>query len=415
MGLFNWRKKRKEQESGESAEQSVRIVGQTEVLENIGQSVEMTGQSVEQAVKAVRPALIVETAEQNIEPIIEPVAVPIVEPKDIEEIPENPPKTEISPKAENPTEVKKSEKPEKKEKKGFFGRIKSGLKKTREALAYKINKLFTGGVLDDDFYDELEAALIASDMGADTAERVLEDLKEAVDKKHIRNTDGVKAALQEIISEIMLENEPEELSYPAVIMIVGVNGVGKTTSIGKLASFYRDIGKSVLIAAGDTFRAAAADQLGVWADRAGVKVVRHSDGGDPAAVVFDAIKSAQSKNVDVLIADTAGRLHNKAGLMEELKKMSRVIRREYPNADYRNYIVLDATTGQNAVAQVETFDEAIDLDGIIITKLDGTAKGGVLVALADRFALPIYFAGVGEGIDDLIPFDADEFAQGILE
>ena len=302
-----------------------------------------------------------------------------------------------------------------KEKKGFFGRIRSGLKKTREAIAYKINKLFTGGVLDDEFYEELEAALISSDMGAETAERVLDDLREEIDKQHIRDTAKAKDALQKIIRDIMEENEPQELEYPAVIMIVGVNGVGKTTSIGKLAAYYRGKKKSVMIAAGDTFRAAASEQLSVWADRADVRVIKHGEGGDPAAVVFDAIKSAQSKNIDVLIVDTAGRLHNKAHLMEELKKISRVIKREHPDADCRNYIVLDATTGQNAIAQVETFDEAIDLDGIIITKLDGTAKGGVLVALADQFSMPIYFVGVGEGLEDLMPFDAGEFAQGILE
>ncbi len=297
---------------------------------------------------------------------------------------------------------------------GFFSKIKAGLKKTREAIAYKIDKLFTGGALNDDFYDELEAALISSDIGAETTERILDDLRAAVDKQHIRDREGVKTALRKIISDILLENEPEELSYPAVIMVVGVNGVGKTTSIGKLAAYYKSKGKSVMIAAADTFRAAASDQLSVWADRAGVKVVKQGEGGDPAAVVFDAVKSAQARATDVLIVDTAGRLHNKAHLMEELKKMSRVIKREFEAADYRNYIVLDATTGQNAIAQVETFDEAVDLDGIIITKLDGTAKGGVLIALANEFSVPIYFVGVGEGIDDLMPFDTGEFTEGII-
>ena len=297
---------------------------------------------------------------------------------------------------------------------GFFSKIREGLRKTKEAIAYKINKLFTGGALNDDFYDELEAVLISSDIGAETSERILEDLRAAVDKQHIRDQEGVKVALRQIMHDILSENEPEELSYPAVIMVVGVNGVGKTTSIGKLAAYYKSLGKSVMIAAADTFRAAAADQLTVWADRAGVKIVKQGEGGDPAAVVFDAIKSAQAKDIDVLIVDTAGRLHNKAHLMEELKKMSRVIKREFENADYRNYIVLDATTGQNAISQVETFDEAIDLDGIIITKLDGTAKGGVLIALANEFSVPIYFVGVGEGINDLMPFDITEFTEGII-
>lgn len=297
---------------------------------------------------------------------------------------------------------------------GLFSKIKNGLKKTREAIAYKFDKLFTGGALSDDFYDELEAALISSDMGAETSARILEDLRDEVDKQHIRDRDGVKTILRKIIRDILEENQQEELSFPAVLMIVGVNGVGKTTSIGKLAAYYKAQGKSVMIAAADTFRAAASDQLSVWADRADVRVIKHGEGGDPAAVVFDAVKSAQSKGTDVLIVDTAGRLHNKANLMEELKKMSRVIKREFANADYRNYIVLDATTGQNAIAQVETFDEAVDLDGIIITKLDGTAKGGVLTALANEFSVPICFVGVGEGIDDLMPFDAEEFAEGII-
>ncbi len=298
---------------------------------------------------------------------------------------------------------------------GFFSKLKAGLKKTKDALAYKLNKLFTGGVLNDDFYDELEMILISSDIGAQTTERLMEELKDIIDEKRIRKTEDVKDELKSIMLEILLENEKPEYSYPLILLVAGVNGVGKTTAIGKLANKFNKEGKSVTVVAADTFRAAASDQLTVWAERAKVKIIKHAEGADPGAVVYDAIKSAKSKNTEILLVDTAGRLHNKKNLMEELKKITRIIEREMPEALYLNYIVLDATTGQNAVSQVDVFDEAVDIDGIILTKLDGTAKGGVVLSIADRLSVPVVYVGVGEGIDDIEDFDAEEFIEGIFE
>lgn len=298
---------------------------------------------------------------------------------------------------------------------GFFSKLKEGLKKTKDAISYKLNKLFTGGVLDDDFYDELEMTLISSDIGAETVERLMEELKEVIDKKYIRKTEDVKAELKKIMLDILLENEKPEYEYPLILLVAGVNGVGKTTAIGKLAHKFTKEKKNVTIVAADTFRAAAADQLTVWAERAKVKIIKHAEGADPGAVVYDAIKSAKSKATDVLLIDTAGRLHNKKNLMEELKKITRIIEREMPEALYLNYIVLDATTGQNAITQVEVFNEAVDIDGIILTKLDGTAKGGVVLAISNTLSVPVVYVGVGEGIEDLEDFDASDFIEAIFE
>ncbi|MCH5153770.1 MAG: signal recognition particle-docking protein FtsY [Clostridiales bacterium] len=297
---------------------------------------------------------------------------------------------------------------------GLFSRIKEGLKRTKEAIAYKLNKLFTGGVLTDDFYDELEETLLTSDIGAETTEQIMDRLKEEIDKKHIRDTASVRDLLKNILVELLEENEKPEYDYPLVIMLSGVNGVGKTTAIGKLAKKFKSMGKSVTIAAADTFRAAAADQLTVWAERAGVRIIKHAEGADPAAVVYDAAQSVKSKKGDVLLIDTAGRLHNKKNLMEELKKIVRVVNRELPDATVYNYIVLDATTGQNAISQVDLFNEAIDIDGIVLTKLDGTAKGGVVLAIAGELSVPVVYVGVGEGIDDLEDFDSESFVAGIM-
>ncbi len=288
---------------------------------------------------------------------------------------------------------------------GLFSKIKEGLKRTKEAIAYKLNKLFTGGVLTDDFYDELEMTLISSDIGAETTDIIMDRLKDEIDKRHIRDTGAVRGLLKDILVELLEENEKPDYEYPLVIMLSGVNGVGKTTAIGKLAKKFKKMGKSVTVAAADTFRAAASDQLSVWTERAGVRLIKHAEGADPAAVVFDAAQSVKSKNGDVLLIDTAGRLHNKKNLMEELKKISRVVDRELPDATVLNYIVLDATTGQNAISQVDIFNEAIDIDGIILTKLDGTAKGGVVLAIAGELGVPVVYIGVGEGIDDLEDFD----------
>ncbi len=298
---------------------------------------------------------------------------------------------------------------------GFFAKLKEKLKKTKETIAYKLNKLFTGGVLNDDFYDELEMALISSDIGAETVETLMDELRDVIDEKRIRDTASVKDELKELMVEMLDENPVPEYEYPLVLLVAGVNGVGKTTAIGKLAKKFKKEGKSVTIVAADTFRAAAADQLTVWADRAGVRIVKHAEGADPGAVVYDAIASAKSKHTDVLLIDTAGRLHNKKNLMDELKKINRIIEREYTDCMYLNYIVLDATTGQNAITQVDIFNEAIDIDGIILTKLDGTAKGGVVLAIAGQLNVPVVYVGVGEGIDDLEDFDSRDFINAIIE
>lgn len=297
---------------------------------------------------------------------------------------------------------------------GIFAKIKAALKKTKDAIAYRLNKLFTGGVLNDDFYDELETLLLSADIGSETTENILDELRKVTDKKHLTRPEQVRQELKRIMTEILDFELPEE-TYPLVILVAGVNGVGKTTSIGKLAYNYKKAGKSVTIVAADTFRAAAADQLTVWADRAGVRIVKQAEGADAAAVVYDALQSAKSKGTEVTIIDTAGRLHNKVNLMEELKKIDRVIDREFPDAMRLNYIVLDATTGQNALSQIELFNEAIDIDGIILTKLDGTAKGGVVLAIAGEEEVPVVYVGVGEGIDDLEKFDAEDFVSAITD
>lgn len=297
---------------------------------------------------------------------------------------------------------------------GFFSKIKEGLKKTKEVLSFKLNKLFTGGVMNDDFYDELEYILLSSDVGAATTERILDELRDAVDEKLIRDRSKAKEELKRLMVEILTEPEVPEYDYPLVIMVSGVNGVGKTTAMGKLAKKFKKEGHDVLLVAADTFRAAAADQLTVWAERAGVRIVKQAEGADPASVVFDALTSAKAKKNDVILIDTAGRLHNKKNLMDELGKISRIVTREMPDAMYLNYIVLDATTGQNALSQVDVFNEVVDIDGIILTKLDGTAKGGVVFAITNELEVPVVYVGVGEGIDDLELFDPESFVDEIL-
>lgn len=296
---------------------------------------------------------------------------------------------------------------------GLFSRIKEGLKRTKESFGKKIFELFKARALDDEFYEELETAMISADMGVTATEAIIEELKDSVYRNKITDTARAKAELKRIMLE-SIDYEIPPYEYPLVILIAGVNGVGKTTAIGKLAKLFMSQGKSVTVAAADTFRAAASDQLEIWAERAGVRIVKHSEGSDPAAVVYDALASAKARGTDVVLIDTAGRLHNKKNLMEELKKINRVVTREMPDCDRRNYIVLDATTGQNAVPQVDIFNEAIDIDGIILTKLDGTAKGGVVMAISAEREIPVVYVGVGEKIDDLLPFNAEDFIDEIF-
>ncbi|MEG2540913.1 MAG: signal recognition particle-docking protein FtsY [Clostridia bacterium] len=296
---------------------------------------------------------------------------------------------------------------------GLFQKISEGIKKTKQNFSKKLFFAFSARDLDDDFYENLEEALLSADVGIAASTALIDELKDKIFEKKVKTSAEAKEILKVIMTDsISYEITPYE--YPLVLLMCGVNGVGKTTAVGKLAHLFREQGKSVVVAAADTFRAAASEQLEVWGERAGVRVIRHDEGSDPAAVVFDAISSAKAKKTDVVLIDTAGRLHNKKNLMEELKKICRVVSRELPNADFRTFLVLDATTGQNAIAQAETFGEAAETDGIILTKLDGTAKGGVVLAISEELELPVLYVGVGEKIDDLIPFNPQEFVSALL-
>lgn len=297
---------------------------------------------------------------------------------------------------------------------GIFSKLANALKKTKKALSDAIGSLFSKNKIGDEFYDGLEEILIGADISVNTAADVVEELRAEVKAEKIKDKDYVVACLKDILQEKLEEAPVPEIEYPAVIMLVGVNGVGKTTTVGKLASYFLRQGKTVTVAAADTFRAAASDQLSVWADRAKVRIVKHEEGSDPSAVVFDAVSSAKARGTDVVIVDTAGRLHVKANLMEELKKMSRVVGREYPQANFYKLLVLDATTGNNAYNQAQVFDGAVELDGIVLTKLDGSAKGGFVISLCGELQIPVIFAGVGEKIDDLELFDPEDFIDNIL-
>lgn len=301
---------------------------------------------------------------------------------------------------------------------GFFEILKRGLKKTTEGISYKIDDILgTYTKIDDDMLEEIEEILIMADIGVNTTMDIIDNLKENIRRKSIDDPKMVKAELKVIIRE-MLESKKSpslmDIKTPAVIVVVGVNGVGKTTTIGKLASKYKARNKKVLLAAADTFRAAASEQLAIWADRNNVDIVKHGEGADPGAVVFDAIQAAKARNIDVLICDTAGRLHNKTNLMKELGKIFKIIDREYPQAHRETLLVVDATTGQNAVMQAKTFKETADITGIALTKLDGTAKGGVVIAVKQEVDVPVKLIGVGEGIDDLQDFDANSFTEALF-
>lgn len=304
------------------------------------------------------------------------------------------------------------------EKKGFFAKLKAGLSKTRDSISSKIDGVLAAfGKVDEELFEELEEALIMADVGVDTSLYIIDALRKKVKENRITETDQVKGAIEEIVSEILSGQDPEinTTTNPAVIMVIGVNGVGKTTSIGKMAARYKSEGKKVILGAADTFRAAAIDQLQVWADRSGVDIIKHQEGSDPASVVFDTIAAAKSRGSDLIILDTAGRLHNKKNLMDELAKISRIIERELPGASLETLLVLDATTGQNAVVQSKLFSETATITGIILTKLDGSAKGGIVLAIAHEQNIPVKLVGVGEGIDDLQDFVPMDFAKALFE
>ena len=297
---------------------------------------------------------------------------------------------------------------------GFFKNLFTGLKKTKDNISKKLSMIFGKGELTDEFFEDLEAILIGADMGVQTTEEIIDDVRKKCKKAHIKTQEEFTNILKQSILDILNQGEVFKEEYPMALLIIGVNGVGKTTSIGKMANYYKEQKKDVMLVAGDTFRAAATDQLNEWANRSKVKIVKQGEGADSASVVFDGLTSAKAKGVDVVLIDTAGRLHVKENLMEELKKIDRVVDKTWSEVNYKKFIVLDATTGQNAMSQVKYFNDAVGIDGIILTKLDGTSKGGIVVSIVNELHVPVVFIGVGEGIDDLRPFDANDFVEAII-
>lgn len=349
---------------------------------------------------------------------------PEEQPQDAEELPAEAETEEVTEPEEAPAEeaAEDSDQPDEEpaenaKKPGFFEKLKNGLKKTKEGFMSKVELLMNSFTkIDEDFFEELEETLILSDIGAETSMEICDQLRAAVKRTGATDPADVKQLLRDIISEMLTGgNELKLETKPSVIMVIGVNGAGKTTTIGKLAANLKAQGKKVLVAAADTFRAAAIDQLNVWTDRAGVDIIKHTEGSDPAAVVFDALTAAKARNVDVVLCDTAGRLHNKKNLMEELKKIARVIDRELPGASVETLLVLDATTGQNAVNQAKLFSESAEITGIVLTKLDGTAKGGIIIPIKNELGIPVKLVGVGEKIDDLQPFVPADYVQALFE
>ncbi|MCL2846428.1 MAG: signal recognition particle-docking protein FtsY [Firmicutes bacterium] len=400
MGIFGFLRKKKPEDKVE------------EIIEQPQEQTEEPGVTPGPDTSQVEEEAVVQeeitTPEPEPTPDPEPIVQDAVEETPVIEEPKPQPKAEPKP---TPATTEKA-----KEQKGLFRKFFGGLKKTASAIGTGIASIFVGTELDDDFYEELEALLLSSDMGVEATLEIVEDIRKHAKREGIRTTEELKYALCKSLTNLLYDYEIEYMvgDEPTALMIVGVNGVGKTTTIGKLSAQYRAAGKSVLVAAADTFRAAACEQLETWTKRAGVRIVTQGEGADPGAVVFDAVNSARAKRDDLLIIDTAGRLHNKAHLMEELKKIDRVVERNWPDVTYRKLLVVDATTGQNALSQVELFNAAVDLDGVILTKLDGTAKGGVVVAIKKKFNLPVVYCGVGEKIDDLIPFSAESFAKALV-
>lgn len=450
MGLFDFFKKKKNEEENISEvlneeglnkeiseeEPSVEAVDENAETEQAIEETEEVFETEEIAEPVFeKPAEMEVSAEENEENIEETTEE---QPEQAEEIPsdktetaeetveeEQPENTEeISDDEENSLEEETEETPveepaeEEKPKKGFFARLKEGLGKTRKNILGSVDSVLGAFTkIDEDLFEELEEALIMADLGVQTTMDICDTLRKRVKREGVTDPSMIKHMLSEEISEILLEGCEEEFVMPehTVLLVIGVNGVGKTTTIGKLASSFKSQGKSVLLAAADTFRAAAIDQLVIWGDRCGVDVIKHEENSDPAAVVFDAANAAKNRKTDILICDTAGRLHNKKNLMEELKKISKVIEREYPQAHKEVFLVLDATTGQNALQQAKLFKEAADITGIILTKLDGTAKGGIVVAIKSELKIPVRYIGVGEGIDDLQKFDAKSFAEALFD
>lgn len=399
MGLFDWMKKNKTEDEEKETEEVL-----TQTAEEADAALpenEKEADETEELTETAQPERKTEQEETTTPQDIEPESSEIVEEAQ-EEVAE--------------TEPEKEEQPEEK-KKGFFQKLVSGLTKTRNSIADSFSSVFAANHIDEDFYEELEEILIMADMGVSTTMNILDELREQVKKQHIKEPKDCKELLVSIIKEQM-SPEPNAYEYEnktSVVMVIGVNGVGKTTSIGKLASQFRKSGKKVIMAAADTFRAAAIEQLTEWAHRSQTDIISQKEGADPSAVVFDACRAAKARNADILLIDTAGRLHNKKNLMDELSKMNRIIDREFPEAYRETLIVLDGTTGQNALEQAKQFKQVADIDGIILTKLDGTAKGGIAIAIHAELGVPVKYIGVGEGIDDLQKFDPQSYVNAIFD
>ena len=413
MGFFKWFKKdKKEEKIGENInlqeqEETQEIVNEKEEVQEIANEQEEIQETV--------------NGQEEVQEIVneqEEVQETVNEQEEIQEIvneQDEKKKEDISNTLE---ETKKEEEAgEESKKKGFFAKIKMGLSKTRDSILNGVEQVLSSFTkIDEELFEELEESLIMSDIGVETSTYIIGKVREIVKAERIKDVAEIKDVIVRVISNILEEDAGDFiLKSPSVILIIGVNGVGKTTTIGKLANNYKKQGKKVILAAGDTFRAAAIDQLQVWGERSGIDVIKHQEGSDPAAVVFDAIQAGKARGADLLICDTAGRLHNKKNLMEELKKISRIVNRENPDAQIETLLVLDATTGQNALQQAKLFSEVSDITGIVLTKLDGTAKGGVVIAIKNELKIPVRFIGVGEGIDDLRPFDAKEFSKALFE
>lgn len=398
MGLFDWMKKNKTEDEEKETE---------EVLTQTAE--EADAALPENEKEADETEELTETAQQ------ERKAEPAEDTKPQEAAPESSENAEEA--QEEITEAEPEEEQPEEKKKGFFQKLVSGLTKTRNSIADSFSSVFAANHIDEDFYEELEEILIMADMGVSTTMNILDELREQVKKQHIKEPKDCKELLVSIIKEQM-SPEPNAYEYEnktSVVMVIGVNGVGKTTSIGKLASQFRKSGKKVIMAAADTFRAAAIEQLTEWAHRSQTDIISQKEGADPSAVVFDACRAAKARNADILLIDTAGRLHNKKNLMDELSKMNRIIDREFPEAYRETLIVLDGTTGQNALEQAKQFKQVADIDGIILTKLDGTAKGGIAIAIHAELGVPVKYIGVGEGIDDLQKFDPQSYVNAIFD
>jgi len=413
-----------EEADGDAVEEAAEVV--EEVTEETAE--ETAEESAEESTEETAEESAEESAEETVEESVEDSTEEAAKENSDEKPDESEAAAEEAPEAAEPVaseeaadetcEEAAADQGEPQKKTGFFAKLKSGLAKTRSSINDKLDsvlKVFKK--VDEELFEELEEALIMADVGVDTSLYIIEELRKKVKEKRITEADQVKGAIEEVISELLCENDNSinMTSSPAVIMVIGVNGVGKTTSIGKMAARYKAEGKKVILGAADTFRAAAIDQLQIWADRSGIDIVKHQEGSDPASVVFDTIAAAKSRGSDVIILDTAGRLHNKKNLMDELAKISKVIDRELEGCSRETLLVLDATTGQNAVNQAKTFSEAANITGIILTKLDGSAKGGIVLAISHEQSIPVKLVGVGEGIDDLQDFVAEDFARALFE